>query len=412
MCYHKYMNHDIICPHCHKAFSIDDSEYASLLNQIGRQQIDQEVHEKLAAAEREHAQALKLAEAEVRNELQQTLADKDAELIRLKSQANQKIAELRAQTSEELSQLKAEVANAATARELAVTKAVSEADLRAADLKSRYEAELKVKDETIALYKDMKARLSTKMIGESLEQHCEMEFNKLRATGFQRAYFEKDNAVSKSTGSKGDYIYRECDEAGNEIISIMFEMKNENETTATKHKNEDFLKELDKDRQEKKCEYAVLVTLLEADNDYYNTGIVDVSHRFPKMYVIRPQFFIPMITILRNAAFNSLAYKAELAATREQNLDITDFEERIEKWKDSFAINSDRATKNFTKAIKEIEDSIKKLENTRDALIQTVKNFETANKKLDDLSIKRLTRGNPTMTAKFKELEAGKTTTD
>ena len=406
------MNHDIICPHCHKAFSIDDSEYASLLNQIGRQQIDQEVHEKLAAAEREHAQALKLAEAEVRNELQQTLANKDAELIRLKSQANQKIAELRAQTSEELSQLKAEVANAATARELAVTKAVSEADLRVADLKSRYEAELKVKDETIALYKDMKARLSTKMIGESLEQHCEMEFNKLRATGFQRAYFEKDNAVSKSTGSKGDYIYRECDEAGNEIISIMFEMKNENETTATKHKNEDFLKELDKDRQEKKCEYAVLVTLLEADNDYYNTGIVDVSHRFPKMYVIRPQFFIPMITILRNAAFNSLAYKAELAATREQNLDITDFEERIEKWKDSFAINSDRATKNFTKAIKEIEDSIKKLENTRDALIQTVKNFETANKKLDDLSIKRLTRGNPTMTAKFKELEAGKTTTD
>ena len=406
------MNHDIICPHCHKAFSIDDSEYASLLNQIGRQQIDQEVHEKLAAAEREHTQALKLAKAEVRNELQQTLADKDAELIRLKSQANQKIAELRAQTSEELSQLKAEVANAATARELAVTKAVSEADLRAADLKSRYEAELKVKDETIALYKDMKARLSTKMIGESLEQHCEMEFNKLRATGFQRAYFEKDNAVSKSTGSKGDYIYRECDEAGNEIISIMFEMKNENETTATKHKNEDFLKELDKDRQEKKCEYAVLVTLLEADNDYYNTGIVDVSHRFPKMYVIRPQFFIPMITILRNAAFNSLAYKAELAATREQNLDITDFEERIEKWKDSFAINSDRATKNFTKAIKEIEDSIKKIENTRDALIQTVKNLETANKKLDDLSIKRLTRGNPTMTAKFKELEAGKTTTD
>lgn len=441
------MNHDITCPHCHKTFSIDESEYASLLNQVSRQEIDKEIHEKLAAAERERTQEIQLAEARIRNELQQSLAEKDTELAKLKSQADQKIAELKIQASEELSQarakaseeltkLQAQVASAETARELAVTKAVSEIEKERDELKNRlenktteqkllettlrekydaelrnkdekYTSELKNKDEIIAYYKDMKARMSTKMIGESLEQHCEVEFNKLRATGFQNAYFEKDNAVSKTTGSKGDYIYRECDEAGNEIISIMFEMKNENETTATKHKNEDFLKELDKDRHEKNCEYAVLVTLLEADNEYYNTGIVDVSHRFPKMYVIRPQFFIPMITLLRNAALNSLQYKAELAQVREQNVDITDFEDRIDKWKDSFAINSDRATKNFNKAIKEIEDSIKKLENTRDALIQTVKNFETANKKLDDLTIKRLTRGNPTMTAKFKELESG-----
>lgn len=431
------MNHDIICPHCHKTFSIDESEYASLLNQVSRQEIDKEIHEKLATAERERAKEIELVEARVRGELQQSLADKETELARLKSQADQKIAELKAQASEELAKLQAQVASAATERELAVTRAVSAVEKERDDLANKlenktteqkllettlrekydtelrnkdekYTSELKNKDEIIAYYKDMKARMSTKMIGESLEQHCEIEFNKLRATGFQHAYFEKDNTVSKTTGSKGDYIYRECDEHGNEIISIMFEMKNENETTATKHKNEDFLKELDKDRQEKKCEYAVLVSMLEADSEYYNTGIVDVSHRFPKMYVIRPQFFIPMITLLRNAALNSLQYKAELATVREQNVDITDFEDRIDKWKDSFAINSDRATKNFNKAIKEIEDSIKKLENTRDALIQTVKNFETANKKLDDLTIKRLTRGNPTMTAKFKELEAGK----
>ncbi len=431
------MNHDIICPHCHKTFSIDESEYASLLNQVSRQEIDKEIHEKLAAAERERAKEIELVEARVRGELQQSLADKETELARLKSQADQKIAELKAQASEELAKLQAQVASAATERELAVTRAVSAVEKERDDLANKlenktteqkllettlrekydtelrnkdekYTSELKNKDEIIAYYKDMKARMSTKMIGESLEQHCEIEFNKLRATGFQHAYFEKDNTVSKTTGSKGDYIYRECDEHGNEIISIMFEMKNENETTATKHKNEDFLKELDKDRQEKKCEYAVLVSMLEADSEYYNTGIVDVSHRFPKMYVIRPQFFIPMITLLRNAALNSLQYKAELATVREQNVDITDFEDRIDKWKSSFAINSDRATKNFNKAIKEIEDSIKKLENTRDALIQTVKNFETANKKLDDLTIKRLTRGNPTMTAKFKELEAGK----
>lgn len=441
------MNHDLTCPHCHKVFSVDESEYASLLNQISKQEIEQEVHEKLATAEREKQNEIKLAESKVRAELQQTLADKeselqraisdkDSEIVKLKSQANQKISELKVQNSEELSKLQSQtaeviaklesqIASSKTEQELAVTKAVTaiekerdelanklenketEQKLQLTSLKEQHDAELRSKDEMIAYYKDMKAKMSTKMIGESLEQHCETEFNKLRPTAFQRAYFEKDNTVSKTTGSKGDYIYRETDEHGNEIISIMFEMKNENETTATKHKNEHFFKELDKDRREKNCEYAVLVSLLEADNELYNQGIVDVSFQsgFDKMYVIRPQFFITMITLLRNAAMNSLQYKAELALIKEQNIDITNFEGRIDKWRDSFAINSDRATKNFNKAIKEIEESIKKLENTRDALIQTVKNFETANKKLDDLTIKKLTRGNPTMTAKFAELE-------
>ncbi len=417
-------SHELICPHCHKAFSVDESEYASLLNQVSRQEISKEVHDKLAAAEREKSDAVALAEAKIRSELQQTLSEKDAQILKLRADATQKLATLKSEHAEKLSKLRADLAQSATAQELAVTKAVSalekerdaltnqlanketERQLLATSLKEKYDTELRAKDELIAYYKDMKARMSTKMVGETLEQHCETQFNQLRATGFQNAYFEKDNTVSKTTGSKGDYIYRESDAAGNEIISIMFEMKNENETTATKHKNEDFLKELDKDRHEKNCEYAVLVSMLEADSELYNTGIVDVSHRFDKMYVIRPQFFIPMITLLRNAALRSLEYKAELAEIREQNIDITDFEERIGKWKDSFSINSDRATKNFTKAIKEIEDSIKKLENTRDALLQTVKNFETANKKLDDLSIKRLTRGNPTMTAKFAALKA------
>lgn len=426
----------LTCPHCHKVFSVDESEYASLLNQVNKQEVAKEVHEKLALLEQEKKNALQLAQSEARTKLQQALADKDAEIVKLKAQANQKITELKSQSSadlakaqaestETISNLKAQLAQSATTQELAVAKAVAaiekqrdefknklenkttEQKLLETSLKEKYDAELRSKDEMIAYYKDMKAKMSTKMIGESLEQHCETEFNKLRPTAFQRAYFEKDNTVSKTTGSKGDYIYRETDENGNEIISIMFEMKNENETTATKHKNEHFFKELDKDRREKSCEYAVLVSLLESESEYYNQGIVDVSFQsgFEKMYVIRPQFFIPIITLLRNAAMNSQKYKAELATIRNQNLDITDFENRIDQWKNKFATSSDKATKNFNKAIKEIEDSIKKLENTRDALIQTVKNFETANKKLDDLTIKKLTRGNTTMTAKFAELD-------
>lgn len=400
-------NHtDIICPHCHKSFTIDESEYANLLNQISKQEIAKEVQEKLAVAEREKTEAVKLATLQANTAAERKAAEKDHQLLQLQSALDQ----------------------AKTAQELAVARAVAQiererdrlaTELKAKDneqktlelsLKDKYESALKFKDDEIDRLKDMKMRLSTKMIGETLEQHCETEFNKLRPTAFQNAYFAKDNTVSKTSGSKGDYIYREADASGNEIISIMFEMKNENETTATKHKNEHFFKELDKDRREKNCEYAVLVSMLEADSELYNDGIVDVSFQsgFEKMYVIRPQFFIPIITLLRNAALNSLRYKAELAQIREQNVDVTDFEDRIAKWKGSFGINSDRATKNFNKAIKEIEASIDKLEKTRDALIQTVKNFETANKKLDDLTIKKLTRGNPTMTEKFAALDAKK----
>lgn len=456
---------EIKCPHCGKIFKIDASGYANIVKQVRDEEFKQELSERLHTFEKEKAEAIKLAEANTKNNLQKILSEKETDLLKLQNERDNAINELKTQEQNLLSSKAAEIklaeekirnefqhtlANAKlklneleanlkrselektqllektkTEQELAITKAVSsierERDQLKNDLKSKaqetenvklmlkdkYEGLVKFKDEEIERLKDMKARLSTKMVGESLEQHCENEFNKLRATGFQNAYFEKDNAVSKTTGSKGDYVYREKDQDGNEIISIMFEMKNENDTTATKHKNEHFFKELDKDRHEKECEYAVLVSLLESNSDFYNTGIVDVSFQsgFEKMYVIRPQFFIPMITLLRNAALGTLSYKAELASIKEQNLDITNFEDRIENWKKSFGINSERASKNFNKAITEIETSIKKLENTRDALIQTVKNFETANKKLDDLTIKKLTRGNQTMTAKFKELD-------
>lgn len=405
---------EIKCPHCGKVFQVDETGFASIVRQVRDHEFDKELSARLHTAE-------ELARSQAENRFKDDLATKETEISALKTRATTAISK----KDTEIAELKAKIQASESDKQLAINQAVTKVEkerdelkneLRIKDtekqlletsLKEKYTSELRSKDEIIAYYKDMKAKMSTKMIGESLEQHCETEFNKLRPAAFPRAYFEKDNAVSKTSGSKGDYIYRETDENDNEIISIMFEMKNENETTATKHKNEHFFKELDKDRQEKHCEYAVLVSMLESDSELYNEGIVDVSFQsgFPKMYVIRPQFFIPLITILRNAAMNAMQYKSELALVRAQNIDITDFEERIDKWKGSFAINSDRASKNFNKAIKEIEDSIKKLENTRDALIQTVKNFETANKKLDDLTIKRLTRGNPTMAAKFAELK-------
>jgi len=274
--------------------------------------------------------------------------------------------------------------------------------LREISLKEKYENELKTKDEMIERYKDMKLKLSTKMVGETLEQHCETEFNKLRATAFQNAYFEKDNDAS--TGSKGDYIYRESDETGNEIISIMFEMKNEGDETATKKQNEDFFKELDKDRTEKKCEYAVLVSLLEADSEYYNSGIVDVSHKYPKMYVIRPQFFIPMITLLRNAALNSLKYKAELAVVKAQNIDVNNFEDQLNDFRDSFGRNYRLASEKFKTAVDSIDKSIIQLQKTKESLLRSEDNLRIANKKADDLTVKKLTRENPTMTARFEEL--------
>ncbi|MEI8361234.1 MAG: DUF2130 domain-containing protein [bacterium] len=421
---------EIICPHCKTAFKIDEAGFADILKQVRNEEFKNELRAREQAFANEKINAIKLAEANITNSLQVEMAKKAAELAELKARREQEIIEFNAKKEAELLQFKSKINNAELEKRLAVTEAVNriekerdeikgvlkskdfEAQLLEKSLKEKYQVELKAKDdiirfkdEEIAFRKDLKVRLSTKMIGETLEQHCETEFNKLRPTGFQRAYFEKDN--DSKTGSKGDYIYREHDEAGNEIISIMFEMKNEGDETATKHKNEDFLRELDKDRLEKKCEYAVLVTLLEAENELYNSGIVDVSHKYHKMYVVRPQFFIPIITLLRNAAMNSLKYKAELAMVRNQNIDITNFEDNINKFKEGFAKNYDMASRKFKLAIEEIDKTIDHLQKTKEALLSSENNLRIANNKADDLTIKKLTRGNPTMTAKFSELSDG-----
>ena len=425
------MMNEIICPHCKKAFKVDEAGFADILKQVRDREFDAELHKRLQLFEREKQSAVELAMATTKNELQAGLAKKDAELAELKARRDAEVAELRAEKDaalaklnaeqeSELVRLRAQLDATETEKKLAVTEAVNrvekqrdelanklvskdtEQQLLATSLKEKYEAELRTKEEMIAYYKDMKAKLSTKMVGETLEQHCETEFNKLRASAFQNAYFEKDNDAR--SGSKGDYIYRETDDAGNEIISIMFEMKNEGDETATKKRNEDFLRELDKDRTEKKCEYAVLVSLLEADSELYNTGIVDVSHKHPKMYVIRPQFFIPMITLLRNAAMNTLQYKSELALVKAQNVDITNFEESINSFKEGFARNYDLASRKFKTAIDEIDKTIDHLQKTKDALLSSENNLRLANNKAEDLTIKRLTRGNPTMAAKFDEL--------
>ena len=408
---------EIKCPKCGTSFKVDESGYTEILKQVRNEEFSKDL------AEREH-----LLMEKHRSQIELLKKQSETEIAKDLNKKEQEIAKVREKALIEINKLKAQIATSEAENRLAISEAVNQAEKERdrfkndlllanekaknaeANLKEKYEAQLKSKDEQIDYYKDLKTKMSTKMVGETLEQHCEAEFNKLRPYAFQRAYFKKDNAISKASGSKGDYIFRDYDEDGNEIISIMFEMKNENETTSTKHKNEHFFKELDKDRKEKKCEYAVLVSLLEAESDYYNTGIVDVSYQsgFEKMYAIRPQFFMQFIALLRNAALNAASYRKELAVMKNQNLDITDFETRINEWKDSFAINSSRATKNFEKAIKEIEDSIKKLENTKQALLQTIKNFNTANNKLDDLSVKKLTRGNATMTQKFKELKNGK----
>ena len=418
---------EIICPHCKKAFKIDEAGFADILKQVRDREFDKEMHERLELLEKEKESAVKLAEANTKNLLQAEVAKRDTELAELKAQKDALVSELKAEKDAEIARLHARVESAETEKKLAVTEAVvkvekerdrlsgelknkdTEKQLVETSLKEKFAAELKTKDdiirhkdEEIALRKDMKLRLSTKMIGETLEQHCETEFNKLRATAFPNVHFEKDN--DSKTGSKGDYVYRESDSDGNEIISIMFEMKNEGDETATKHKNEDFLRELDKDRTEKGCEYAVLVSLLEAENELYNTGIVDVSHKYPKMYVVRPQFFIPIITLLRNAAMNSLKYKAELALVRNQNVDITNFEESINNFKEGFSKNYELASRKFKTAIEEIDKTIDHLEKTKDALLSSENNLRLANNKAEDLTIKKLTRGNPTMTAKFEEL--------
>jgi len=415
------MNREITCPHCKKAFQVDEAGFADILKQVRDREFEQELHERVGLFEKDKQSAVKLAEANVKSELQAQTAKKDAEIAELRAAKNLALVELQSKKDAELSELKAKLQAVESEKKLAVTEAVNtiekqrdelanklenkdtEKRLLESSLKDKYENELRSKDEMIAYYKDMKAKLSTKMVGETLEQHCEIEFNRLRATAFPNAYFEKDNDAR--TGSKGDYIYRETDTDGNEIISIMFEMKNEGDETATKKRNEDFLKELDKDRSEKKCEYAILVSLLESDNELYNSGIVDVSHKHPKTYVIRPQFFIPMITLLRNAAMNSLKYKSELALIRAQNVDITNFEDDINKFKEGFAKNFDIASRKFKTAIDEIDKTIDHLQKTKDALLSSENNFRLANNKAEDLTIKRLTRGNPTMAAKFAELD-------
>ena len=424
---------EIKCPKCGEVFQVDASGYASIVKQVRDKEFHAELHNREVQFAKDKETAVALAEAKQQNTFRDQLSHKDAEieelkhkLVLLEQSRDQAIAQEVARKDAEISQLNAQIGAFQQEKQIAVLEAVSEkekelsekqqqltvldgkiqskdneAQVREQSLRSQYENILKFKEEEIAHYKDLKSRMSTKMVGETLEQHCEIEFNKLRATGFQNAYFEKDNDAR--TGSKGDYIFRESSD-GVEFISIMFEMKNEMETTATKKKNEDFFKELDKDRREKNCEYAVLVSLLEPDNELYNSGIVDVSHRYPKMYVIRPQFFIPMITLLRNAALNSLQYQQELAVIRNQNIDITHFEEDMNKFKDSFARNYRLASEKFHKAIEEIDKTIDHLQKTKDALLSSENNLRLANNKAEELSIKKLTKNNPTMTAKFAEL--------
>jgi len=418
---------EIKCPECGNVFKVDESDYAELIRQVRNHEFEEELKVRSELMEQEKESAVKLAEANTKNSIKDELSKKDIEIANLQkklelSETNKKIDinEAVSNLEKECNDLKNSLKINETEKKLEINEAVSkiekERDILANELKmkdiekqnlenslkEKHELELRTKDEQIEYYKDMKIRLSTKMVGETLEQHCEVEFERLRATGFKNAEFGKDNDAS--TGSKGDYIYREYDQFDNEIISIMFEMKNENETTATKHRNDDFLKELDKDRNEKKCEYAVLVSMLESDSELYNSGIVDKSHMFEKMYVIRPQFFIPIITILRNAAMNSLQYKSELALVKSQNIDISNFEDNINKFKEGFAKNYDLASRKFKSAIDEIDKTIKSLEKTKENLLSSENNLRLANNKASDLTIKKLTSGNPTMTQMFEEI--------
>lgn len=425
---------EIKCPKCGEVFQVDESGYAAIVKQIRDREFQKEVYDR----EQQFKAHLQTLEKDRQLAIKNAVGEKDAEIAQLKAQINANaqnnklsVSEAVAVKEKEITALEARLAAYEMEKRLAVSEVVfkterqlaakneelikltnqiesneKESKIREQSIKDGYEAKLKIKDEQIDYYKDLKAKQSTKMIGETLEQHCAIEFNRLRATAFRNAYFEKDNDAR--TGSKGDFIFREFDDEGTEFISIMFEMKNEADETATKHKNEDFLKELDKDRKEKNCEYAVLVSLLEADNELYNGGIVDMSHRYPKMYVVRPQFFIPIITLLRNAAMNSLQYKKELATIKNQNIDISHFEEDMNDFKEKFARNYRLASEKFKKAIEEIDKTIDHLQKTKEALLSSENNLRLANNKAEDLSIKRLTRNNPTMQAKFAELEAKK----
>lgn len=419
---------DIICPKCKKAFKVDETGYAEILKQVRDSDFKQQLRERLEIADNEKATAVELVTSKAESEIKITSAEKDAVIKELKAKLDsldteQKLAvnEAVAKKNTKIQELTAKIDTSVVEQMLAITQAVSSVEKERDNLANKLEAkdteqklvesnlrethskELQSKDELIAYYKDFKAKLSTKMMGETLELHCETEFNRIRASAFPTAYFEKDN--NASTGSKGDYIFKESDDAGTEIVSIMFEMKNEGDETATKKKNEDFLKELDKDRNEKGCEYAVLVSLLESDSELYNTGIVDVSHRYPKVYVVRPQFFIPIVTLLRNSALNSLKYKTELALVKAQNIDITNFEDQLSDFKSTFGRNWRLASEGFEEAIKRIDEAIKDLEKTKQALHKSASNLRLANDKAEDLTIKKLTHGNPTMKQMFSELE-------
>ena len=410
---------ELKCPKCGTTFKVDDTSYADILNQVRNHEFEAELEKRLEQSLRSEKQShqaeiaelkakFEQASTELKAKLAQNKTEFEAKLAQSKTEQELAVARATAPIERERDSLKNSLVAAQNEAKLNLETANSRAKLSEAALITKYESALKLKEEENERLKDLKSKLSTKMVGETLEQHCQTEFNRIRTAAFPHAYFEKDNDAR--TSSKGDYIFRELDEAGNEIVSIMFEMKNENETTATKHKNEDFFKELDKDRREKNCEYAILVSLLESDSELYNTGIVDVSYRYEKMYVIRPQFFIPIITLLRNAALSSLQYKQELAVVRSQNIDITHFEENMEKFKVGFARNYDLASRKFKTAIDEIDKTINSLQKTKDALLSSENNLRLANNKAEELTIKRLTRGNPTMAQKFADLHASEST--
>lgn len=431
--------HEIKCPHCHTAFTINEASYADILNQVRTQEFQAEVHERLAQAQAQAKSEFAAQQAQDKHQYSQALVQKEAQIAELAHQLanhekdnqlalanlsgslkselaekSRQITELQAQNQALAQRMSLErelaIREALAAKERELTELATQLQLRDSQnqlaqtaLREHYEIQLKQKNEEVAFYKDFKARQSTKMVGESLEAHCETEFNRIRAMAFPQAQFGKDNDAAG--GSKGDYIFREQDGAGNEIVSIMFEMKNENDETATKKKNEHFFKELDKDRREKNCEYAVLVSLLESDSELYNGGIVDVSHAYPKMYVVRPQFFIPIISLLRNAGLNALKYKQEVAAMREQHIDITNFENELDDFREKFGRNYRLASEKFQAAIKHIDDTIRHLEKTKADLLGAENNLRLANNKAEELTVKKLTRKNPTMKAKFDALK-------
>ena len=426
---------EIKCPKCGEVFQVDESGYAAIVKQVRDKEFLKEIESRESQFLTEKESAVQLAKLELEREFSEKLNNKETEIAKLKSEIEAEqitkksaVNQTAAEKDKEIIELKNKLDSFNKDKELEITKLVTkmnsellekdnlitklngekdltekEFQLKEQSIKEKYETEIRFKDDEISRLKDYKLKLSTKMVGESLEQHCETEFNRLRATGFQKAYFEKDNDAK--SGSKGDFIYRDYDTNGGEFISIMFEMKNETDTTSSKKKNTDFLKELDKDRREKACEYAVLVSLLEPENELYNTGIVDMSHHFEKMYVIRPQFFIPIITLLRNAALNSLEYRNELAMIKAQNIDISNFEAEMNDFKDKFSKNFRLASERFQDAIKEIDKTIEHLEKTKKALLASESHLQHANNKAEDLSIKRLTKNNPTMQAKFDALK-------